>query len=273
MKHTHRKRNRLFRSLALLPALLLTSCYGPFVRSDLDNRVRGMGGAGYQDSIKTSILRLTDKGVYELLDETLEGKKYPLYYVKGIVQFSKKKAPLWTVYNDGRTVCKIGGSSTYSPILEKELFIAVTHSDAAKLHGVKGVKDDYRSRGRTDFIKPEDIKGWAPRYTIKNPDYAKEIDISTYCGLGGLFSRYKKTPFVQNHILAPAVHYLIDCPIMITGTITYGAFVFVADTVERIIGSKPAKEQKSDEEAKNQSKEASGTPSKQHTTSRGEESA
>lgn len=262
----------MFRSLALLPALLLTSCvYGPFVRSDLDNRVRGMGGAGYQDSIKTSILRLTDKGVYELLDETLEGKKYPLYYVKGIVQFSKKKAPLWTVYNDGRTVCKIGGSSTYSPILEKELFIAVTHSDAAKLRGVKGVKDDRLTWGKS-FIKPEAVKGWAPRYTIKNPDYVKEIDISTYCRWG-MFEEYKKTPFVQNHILAPAVHYLIDCPIMITGTITYGAFVFVADTVERIIGSKPAKEQKSDEEAKNQSKEASGTPSKQHTTSRGEESA
>ncbi len=272
MKHTHRKRNRLFRSLALLPALLFTSCvYGPFVRSDLDNRVRGMGGAGYEDLIETSILRLTDNGVYALPGKTLEGKKCSHYFVKGIVQFRKKKAPLWAVYNDDRTVCEIGGSSTYSPILEKELFIEVTPSDAAKLRGVKGVKDDRLTWGKS-FIKPEDVKGWAPRYTIKNPDYVKEIDISTYCRWG-MFEEYKKPPFVQDNILAPAVNYLIDCPIMITGTITYGAFVLVADTVERIIGSKPEKEQKSDEEAKNQSKEASGTPSKQHTTSRGEESA
>lgn len=271
MKHTHRKRNRLFQSLALLPALLLTSCvYGPFVRSDLDNRVRGMGGAGYEDRIETSILRLTDNGVYALPGKTLEGKKCSHYYVKGIVQFRKKKAPLWTVYNDDRTVCEIGGSSTYSPIWEKEFFIAVTPSDAAKLRGVKDV--DYWALGRI-LIKPEDVKGWEPRYTIKNPDYAKEIDISKYCGGGFYFYEYKKAPFVQNHILAPAVNYLIDCPIMITGTITYGAFVLVADTVEWILGSKPEKEQKSDEEAKKQSKEASGTPSKQHTTSRGEESA
>lgn len=269
MKHTHR--NRLFQSLALLPALLLTSCYGPFVRSDLDNRVRGMGGAGYQDDVKTSILRLTDNGVYALPGKTPNGKKCSHYFVKGLVQFSKKKAPLWTVYNDDRTVCKIGGSSTYSPILEKELFIEVTPSDAAKLRGVKGVKDDRLTWGKS-FIKPEAVKGWAPRYTIKNPDYAKGIDISRYCG-GMDFRKYKKIPYVQGRILAPAVNYLIDCPIMITGTITYGAFVLVADTVERIIGSKPEKEQKSDEEAKNQSKEASGTPSKQHTTSRGEESA